>query len=61
MAKLTGIQDRLLKYKNDEGLTFEDIGKLIGVSKSVAWDICNKRRSFLSIEVIDRMIKLLGE
>jgi transcriptional regulator with XRE-family HTH domain len=61
MANLNGIQERLKTYKEQEDLTYAELGKLIGVSKAIAFDICNKRRRFLQIEVIDKMIKLLGE
>lgn len=61
MANLNGIQERLKRYKETEDITYAELGKLIGVSKAIAFDICNKRRRFLQIEVIDKMIKLLGE
>ena len=61
MANLNGIQERLKAYKVKEDITYAQLGKLIGVSKAIAFDICNKRRRFLQIEVIDKMIKLLGE
>ncbi len=61
MANLNKIQERLKAYKEKEDITYAQLGKLIGVSKAIAFDICNKRRRFLSIEVIDKMIKLLGQ
>lgn len=61
MATLTGIQERLAEYKRDRDITYEELGKLIGVSKAVAFDICNNRRRFLELSVVDRMLKLLQE
>ena len=61
MANLNKIQERLKAYKEKEDITYAQLGKLMGVSKAIAFDICNKRRRFLPIEVIDKMIKLLGE
>ena len=60
MKHLKDIRTNLLEYKDKNNLTYEDLGKLIGVSKSVAWDICNKRRRFLDIVVVGKILQLLG-
>ena len=61
MATLNGLQERLAAYKRDNNMTYEELVKLIGVSKAVAFDICNNRRRFLELSVVDRMLKLLQE
>ena len=58
---LKGIQDRLYKYKVDNDISYEDLGKLIGTTESVAFDICRHRRKFFPLDVLDKMLKLLGE
>lgn len=58
---LDGIQERLAKYKDENDITYVELGEIIGVSKSVAWDICNNRRKFLELSVVDKILKLLGE
>lgn len=55
------IQERLLEYKEQQNITYNELGKLIGVTKSVAYDICNKRRRFIDLEVIGKIVKLIGE
>ena len=59
MSSLSNLPERLKKYKEDSGLTYDELGKAIGVSKSVAYDTCNNRRRFLSLEVIEKILKLL--
>ena len=61
MATLNGLQERLAAYKRDNDMTYEELGKLIGVSKAVAFDICNNRRRFLELNVVDKILKLLQE
>lgn len=58
---LDGIQERLAKYKDENDITYVELGEKIGVSKAVAWDICNNRRKFLELSVVDKILKLLGE
>ena len=58
---LENIQERLLEYKEQQNITYDELGKLIGVTKSVAYDICNKRRRFIDLEVIGKIVKLMGE
>ena len=35
MANLNGIQERLKKYKETEGITYAELGKLIGVNLEI--------------------------
>lgn len=58
---LKNIQDRLLKFKEVNNLTYEELGKQIGTSKSVAYDICMKRRRFIDLHIVERILKLIGE
>lgn len=61
MASLVGIQERLAKYREWNDITYAELGGMIGVSKAVAWDICNGRRKFLALKVVDKILKILGE
>lgn len=54
------LNKKLLKYKEENGLTYKELGDEIGVSKNVCYDICKGRRKFLPIQVVSKMIKLLG-
>jgi len=59
--RLHDLPERLLKYKDKEGLSYAELGKAIGVSKAVAYDICMKRRRFLDLAVLSKILKLIGD
>ena len=59
MSSLSNLPERLKKHKEDRSLTYDELGKTIGVSKAIAYDICNNRRRFLSLEVVEKILKLL--
>ena len=59
MSNLSNLPERLKKYREGSSLTYDELGKAIGVSKAVAYDICNNRRRFLSLDVVEKILKLL--
>lgn len=59
MSKLSNIPERLKKYREDSNITYSELGEAIGVSKAIAFDICNNRRKFLSLDVVEKILKLL--
>lgn len=58
---LKDIQNRLEQYKEAHDLTYEELGKLIGTSKAVAYDIIRDRRRFVDLNVLAKIMKLIGE
>lgn len=57
---LDGLIDRLVEYKRQNiDLTYKDLGKSIGVSENIAYDICSGRRKFFTLETIEKILALL--
>lgn len=59
--KITNIPARLLKYKEEHNITYEELGKLLGASKAVTYDIVKGERRFVKLEVIEKALRLLGD
>lgn len=54
------ISAKLMDYKNsDPNITYETLGAELGVSSSIACDICIGRRRFLEFKTFEAILRIL--